>query len=45
MQNCLKPEVALVRSQFVSGTHALAVALLGNLRAGDELIAVTGGSL
>ena len=35
-------EAALVRSQFVSGTHALAVALLGNLRAGDELIAVTG---
>ena len=31
-----------MRSQFVSGTHALAVALLGNLRAGDELIAVTG---
>lgn len=37
-----KTEAALVRSQFVSGTHALAVALLGNLRAGDELIAVTG---
>ena len=37
-----KAEAALVRSQFVSGTHALAVALLGNLRAGDELIAVTG---
>lgn len=37
-----KTEAALVRSQFVSGTHALAVALLGNLRTGDELIAVTG---
>lgn len=37
-----KTEAALVRSQFVSGTHALAVALLGNLRAGDKLIAVTG---
>lgn len=37
-----KTEAALVRSQFVSGTHALAVALLGNLHAGDELIAVTG---
>lgn len=37
-----KTEAALVRSQFVSGTHALAVSLLGNLRAGDELIAVTG---
>ena len=35
-------EAALVRSQFVSGTHALAVALLGVLRNGDEMIAVTG---
>ena len=37
-----KTEAALVRSQFVSGTHALAVALLGNLRHGDELIGLTG---
>ena len=37
-----KTEAALVRSQFVSGTHALAVALLGNLRPGDELIGLTG---
>ncbi len=37
-----KTEAALVRGQFVSGTHALAVALLGNLKAGDELVAVTG---
>ena len=37
-----KTEAALVRSQFVSGTHALAVALLGNLKPGDELVAVTG---
>lgn len=35
-------EAALVRSQFVSGTHALAVALLGVLRSGDEMIAATG---
>lgn len=35
-------EAALVRSQFVSGTHALAVALLGVLKAGDEMLAVTG---
>lgn len=35
-------EAALVRSQFVSGTHALAVAMMGNLKPGDELIAVTG---
>ena len=37
-----KTEAALVRSQFVSGTHALAVALLGNLRPGDELVGLTG---
>ncbi|MDD3395897.1 MAG: methionine gamma-lyase family protein [Acidaminococcaceae bacterium] len=37
-----KAEAALVRAQFVSGTHALAVALLGNLRPGDEMIAATG---
>ena len=37
-----KTEAALVRSQFVSGTHALAVALLGVLKPGDEMIAATG---
>ena len=37
-----KTEAALVRSQFVSGTHALAVALLGNLHPGDEMIGATG---
>ena len=37
-----KTESALVRSQFVSGTHALAVALLGNLHPGDEMIGATG---
>ncbi len=37
-----RTEAALVRPQFVSGTHALAAALLGNLRAGEELLAVTG---
>lgn len=37
-----KTEAALVRSQFVSGTHALAVALLGNLRPGDELVGLNG---
>lgn len=33
---------ALVRSQFVSGTHAIATTLLGILKAGDEMVAVTG---
>ena len=35
-------EAALVRSQFVSGTHALAVAMIGNLHPGDEVIGATG---
>ncbi|MBE6102259.1 MAG: hypothetical protein E7200_09215 [Selenomonas ruminantium] len=35
-------ERALVRTQFVSGTHALATVLFGILRPGDELISLTG---
>ena len=35
-------EDALVRSQFQSGTHTLAVALFGLLRAGNTLLAATG---
>ena len=35
-------EDALVRHNFVSGTHALSVALFGVLRPGDEVISVTG---
>lgn len=35
-------EDALVRTQIVSGTHALALCLFGILRPGDELLAVTG---
>jgi len=35
-------EAALVRTQFVSGTHALATALFGILRPNDELISLTG---
>ncbi|MBQ7859409.1 MAG: methionine gamma-lyase family protein [Faecalibacterium sp.] len=35
-------EDALVRSQFMSGTHTLAVALCGVLRTGDTLVAATG---
>lgn len=37
-----RAEKALVRSQIVSGTHAIALGLLSNLKAGDELIAATG---
>lgn len=33
---------AAVRMQFVSGTHAIACALLGNLQAGDTILSLTG---
>ncbi len=35
-------EDALVRHNFVSGTHALSVALFGVLRMGDKLVSITG---
>ncbi len=35
-------ESAIVRVQFVSGTHAIACALYGVLRPGDEMLAVVG---
>ncbi len=35
-------EEALVRPQLISGTHALTVALSGNLRPGDELLSPVG---
>jgi cystathionine beta-lyase family protein involved in aluminum resistance len=35
-------EAAAVRVQFVSGTHAIACALFGTLRPGDEMLAVAG---
>ncbi len=35
-------EAALVRPQIISGTHALTVALFGNLRYGDELLSPVG---
>ena len=35
-------EAALVRPQIACGTHALAVALAGNLRPGDELLSISG---
>ena len=35
-------EAAAVRVQFVSGTHAIAAALYGVLRPGDEMLAVAG---
>ncbi len=38
----LGAEAAAVRVQFVSGTHAIACALYGVLRPGDEMLAVAG---
>ncbi|HCP15635.1 MAG TPA: hypothetical protein DIT32_07790, partial [Peptococcaceae bacterium] len=35
-------ETALVRSQIVSGTHALALGLLGNLKSGQEMVSAIG---
>lgn len=37
-----KTEDALVRPQITCGTHALALALMSNLRPGDELLSVSG---
>ncbi|MBR4510152.1 MAG: methionine gamma-lyase family protein, partial [Ruminococcus sp.] len=38
----LGTEDALVRANFVSGTHALSTALFGVLRTGDKIVSVTG---
>ena len=37
-----RAEKAVVRNHFVSGTHALACCLLGNLRYGEKLVSVVG---
>ena len=37
-----KAEDALVRPHITSGTHAISIALSGNLRPGDTLLAITG---
>ncbi|MBE5935937.1 MAG: hypothetical protein E7262_09135 [Lachnospiraceae bacterium] len=37
-----KAEAALVRPQITCGTHALSIALAGNLRPGDELLSPVG---
>lgn len=40
--NIFKAEDALVRNQFISGTHALATTLFGILRPNDLLLSITG---
>jgi cystathionine beta-lyase family protein involved in aluminum resistance len=42
MASVMGAEAALVRIQFVSGTHAIASALFSVLRPGDEMLAVAG---
>ncbi len=37
-----KAETSLVRSQFISGTHALTTALFGLLRPGDVMLSISG---
>lgn len=39
---CLDAEDALVRSQFISGTHALTVALFSYLRPNDLMLSISG---
>ncbi len=42
MADCMGAEDALMRHNFVSGTHTLTVALFGMLRPGDTVISITG---
>lgn len=42
MADCMGAEDALMRHNFVSGTHTLTVALFGILRPGDKVICITG---
>ncbi len=42
MATAMGAEDALIRHQFVSGTHTLTVALFGLLRPGDRLLCLTG---
>lgn len=40
--NVFAAEDALVRNQFISGTHAISTALFATLRPGDTLLSITG---
>ncbi len=40
--NIFSSESALVRHQIIAGTHAISLAMFGNLRPGDELLSITG---
>ena len=41
-KDIFKTEKAVVRNHFVSGTHALSCALMGNLHSGDSLVSLAG---
>lgn len=41
-RDIFKAEKAIVRNHFVSGTHALACAVMGNLKSGDSLVSIAG---
>ena len=41
-KDIFKTEKAVVRNHFVSGTHALSCALMGNLTYGDSLVSIAG---
>ena len=41
-KDIFKCESALVRGQFISGSHALTVALFAILRPGDKLLSISG---
>ena len=41
-KDIFKAEKAVVRNHFVSGTHAISCALMGNLRYGDSLVSLAG---
>ena len=41
-KDIFKAEKAIVRNHFVSGTHALSCALMGNLQYGDSLVSIAG---
>ena len=42
MAQIMGAEAALMRVQFVSGTHAISSALFSVLRPGDEMLAIAG---
>ena len=41
----LEAEDSLVRTQFISGTHALTVALFAYLRPGDIMLSISGKTI